>query len=145
MGVLDKAKWAWDKVGMMKSLLEKWRPRKFENEKEFEQSLQAFLRRELPDDIDVTPQYAQGRFRADVRVGKDVVIEIKYNLDTTSKLQRLIGQVEAYEEWKGLIFLVLVGKADPDLKSQLTSFLKKTGFIDSWVPMQDDKVIVIEK
>lgn len=139
MGFLDKAKWVWDRDGTMKSLIEKWRPRKFDNEKEFEQSLQAFLRRELPDDIDGTPQYAQGRFRADIRVGKDVVIEIKYNLDTTSKLQRLMGQVETYEEWKGTIFLVLTGKTDQDLKSQLTSYLKKRGMTDSLLLTQTDK------
>jgi len=145
MGFLDKAKWAWDNVGIMKSLLEKWRPRKFDNEKEYEQSLHAFLRRELSDDIEVTPQYAQGRFRADLRVGKNVVVEIKLNLDTTSKLQRLIGQVEAYEEWKGTIFLVLMGKTDQDLKSRLTSFLKKRGLTDSLILTITDKVIVVEK
>ena len=102
----------------------------------------AFLRRELPEDTKITPQYAQGRFRADLVIDDRLVVEIKYNLDSTAKYQRLIGQVAAYKDWKGQVILLLTGKTDPDLKKELNSYLKKEGLRDS---ILEDKVIVIEK
>jgi len=141
MGILNKAKWAWDSLAMMTTLLEKWRPRNCETEKDYENNLCAFLRRELPD-FRVTPQYAQGRFRADLQVGENMVIEIKHNLNTTAKYQRLVGQVTSYGEWKGKVVLLLMGKADPDLKGELIRHLKKLELIGG---LYGDKVAVVEK
>lgn len=141
MGLLEKAKWAWDNVGMMASLLEKWRPRNCVTEKDYEKNLCSFLHRELPD-FRITPQYAKGRFRADLQVGKNMFIEIKHNLNTTAKLQRLMGQVASYGDWEGKFVLLLVGKTDSDLKEELIRFLKKQGLMGG---LYDDKMAVIEK
>ena len=145
MGLFDTVKFRLDRVGTLKKLVDKWRPRNCTTEKDYETSLTAFLRRELPEDTKITPQYAQGRFRADLVIDDRLVVEIKYNLDSTAKYQRLIGQVASYKDWKGQIILLLTGKTDPDLKKELNSYLKKEGLRDSVFIMQEDKVIVIEK
>jgi len=143
MGVINQLKWAWDSRGIVKSLLYKWRPRNCKNEKDHENSLSAFLRKKLPE-IQITPQYARGRFRADLKIGKDIVIEIKHNLDSTAKYERLLGQVVINSEWEGVIILLLVGNTNPNLKKQLISDLKRLGLYNSW-SASDDKVLVIEK
>jgi hypothetical protein len=146
MGILDKAKWGWDKIGVMTSLLEKWRPRNCETEKDYENSLYLFLHREL-EDHQITKQPAQGRFHADLVIDDKLIIELKHNLNTTAKYQRLIGQVEEYKNWDGQVILLLIGETDPNLKKQLTSYLKKAGLRDALVPFDftGDKVTVVEK
>lgn len=145
MGLLSTIKFRFDRVGTLKALLDKWRPRNCTTEKAYENSLTTFLRRELPEDTKITPQYAQGRFHADLVIDDRLVVEIKYNLDTTAKYQRLVGQIATYKDRKGQVILLLTGKTDLDLKKELTSYLKKEGLRDSLILMQEDKVFVFEK
>ena len=46
---------------------------------------------------------------ADLMIGKKVIIELKHNLNSTAKLQRLIGQLGQYEGWDGRV----VGLTNP--------------------------------
>lgn len=145
MGLFSTIKFRFDRVGTLKALLDKWRPRNCTTEKAYENSLTTFLRRELPEDTKITPQYAQGRFHADLVIDDRLVVEIKYNLDTTAKYQPPVGQIATYRDWKGQVILLLAGKTDPDLKKELTPYLKKEGLRDSLILMQEDKVFVFEK
>lgn len=142
MGFFDTINFRLDRVGTLKSLIEKWRPDNCSTEKVCETSLTEFLRQELPEGIKITPQYSQGRFRADIMIDDRLIVEIKYNLDTTDKYHRLVGQIITYKDWTGKVILILTGQADPDLKNELYSRLRKEGLLDS---VWDDKVIVIEK
>lgn len=93
MGLLDKLKFqAWDSVDAIVSLLEKWEPEGCKTEKDFEKSLYTYLHTELGD-VQITKQFAHGRIRADLAVGDKVIIELKNNLDSTAKYQRLVGQI----------------------------------------------------
>ena len=143
MGITDKLKWGWDPVAVLTALLDKWRPRKCETENDYETSLYTFLHKEL-EDHQITKQSGKGRFHADLVIDDKFIIEIKHNLDTTAKYQRLKGQVMEYKEWAGKVILLLIGKADQNLKKDLASFLKKEGLRDSW-DMSGDKVLVIYK
>jgi hypothetical protein len=143
MGLLDKLKWRWDSVGALTSLLSKWRPRNCETEKDYENSLYSFLHKELKDH-QITKQYAKGRFHADLVIDDRLIIEIKYNLNTPAKYQRLLGQLLEYKEWDGRVVLLLVGKTDPNLRKQLASYLEKEGFCGMF-PVEEDKVTVYEK
>lgn len=144
MGLIRKLKWLGDSAGVLTSLFSKWHPRNCKNEKDYENSLYSFLHKEL-EDHQITKQYGKGRFRADLVIDNKLIIEIKYNLSTPSKYQRLLGQLAEYKEWDGRIVLLLVGRTDPNLKKQLTSYLKKEGFCDSIFLHEEDKVIIYEK
>lgn len=143
MGLLDKLKWRWDRVRALTSLLTKWHPRNCETEKHYENSLYSFLHKKL-EGHQITKQYAIGRLHADLVIDNSLIIEIKYNLNTPSKYQRLLGQLAGYKEWDGRVVLVLIGKTDPNLRKELTSHLEKEGFCGTF-PFEEDKVIVYEK
>ena len=83
MGIMDKAKWTWDKVAVMKSLIDKWRPRNCQTEKDYENSLYLFLHKEH-EDHQITKQPGQRRYHADLVIDDKLLIEIKYNLNTTA-------------------------------------------------------------
>ena len=142
MGFLEKLRFdCWDDPDMVASLIKKWKPIDCKTEKGYEKSLYNYLHDKLKD-IQVTKQFAKGRIRADLVVGDKVIIELKNNLDSTSKYQRLIGQISEYKEWDGFIILVLTGNRDKNLRKELDIYLKKEGLIDSLI---EDTVIVIDK
>jgi len=142
MGLLAKLKFqVWDKPGGIVALLDKWKPRDCSNERDFEKSLYAFLHLELGD-IQVTKQYAKGRIRADLVIGDTVIVELKHNLDSTAKYQRLVGQLMEYKEWKGQTVVLLTGKTDPNLRKKLDTYLKKEGLTED---ILEDKVTVYQK
>lgn len=140
MGVVDRLKFhAWDSVSAVADLIEKWRPRRCKTEKDYENSLYEYLHRELGG-VQVTKQFAKGRIRADLAVAERVIIEIKHNLNATAKYQHLIGQLEDYQNWDGYVVIVLIGKADPNLRKQLGEYVRKHSDIIS-----GDKFTVVEK
>ena len=142
MGFLDKLKFqVWDSTGSIMTLLDKWKPKGCSTERDFEKSLYNFLHSELGD-IQVTKQSARGRIRADLVIGDKVIVELKHNLDSTAKYQRLVGQLAEYKEWKGQIVVLLTGKTDPNLRKQLNNYLKKEGLTED---VLEDKVIVYQK
>jgi hypothetical protein len=123
MAWLDKVKFKfWDDVEAVTSLLERWKPRKCKKEKDFENSLYKFLNENLGD-VQITKQYAQGRVKADLVVGKSVIVELKTDLNTTVKYQRLIGQLTQYSEWEGRIVVLLTGDTDVNLRKDLDRFI----------------------
>jgi hypothetical protein len=142
MGFLDKLEFkVWDSTGAIVTLLDKWKPRGCSTERDFEKSLYDLLHSELGD-IQVTKQYARGRIRADLVIGDKVIVELKHNLNSTAKYQRLVGQLAEYKEWDGQIVLLLTGKTDQNLRKQLDSYLKKEGLTEG---ILEDKVTVYQK
>ncbi len=142
MGFLQRLRFEYlDPDDMVLSAIKRWKPRACETEKQYENSLYGFLHKEFPD-IQITKQFANGRVRADIVVGGKIIIELKNNLDTTAKYQRLMGQLMVYEEWDGQIFVLLTGKTDPNLRKQLSSYAQQTtcGDLDD-----REKIIVIDK
>ncbi len=143
MGFLERFQFHfWDGMEMIGSLINKWDPVDCKTEKAYEKSLYNFLHEEL-EDIQVTRQYVTGRIRADLVVGDKVIIELKNNLDTTSKYQRLIGQLTNYRDWDGSVLLVLMGTTESNLRKQLDQYLDNEGLTGGY--MKSDAVIVIEK
>jgi hypothetical protein len=106
-------------IGHVTELIKEWQPRKCRTEKDFERSLVRHLQPKL-EGKDVIPQYGSGRVRGDIVVNKEILIEIKTNLNTTAKLHTLLGQIETYErEWKKSVIFVLCGQQDSNLVKQL--------------------------
>ena len=116
-------------------LVKSWKPRKCTTEKHFQKSLDSYLAEELPD-LKIVMESGSSRIRADIEIEKDVIIELKVDLNTTAKLQRLLGQIQLYKkEFDGRdIILVLAGKADRNMFEDLEEA------IDS-----DDIVSLIQK
>jgi hypothetical protein len=142
MGLLDKLKFnLWDDADAIIGLISKWQPKNCKTEKDFEKSLYDYLHRELGD-LQITRQYARGRIRSDLVVADKVIIELKTNLDTTSKLQRLIGQLNGYESWEGRVIVLLTGKTDPNLRKELDRFVKK---YEPVFPTESMRFVVAQK
>jgi hypothetical protein len=142
MGFLNKLKFQlWDDVGAVVDVIGKWKPHGCKDEKSYEKSLYVYLH-EAFGDTQITKQFAQGRIRADLKVGKNVIVELKHNLDSTAKLQRLLGQLSQYEDWDGRVLVLLTGETDPNLRKELKEFIRKRGWDDSFA---GEKVTVAEK
>ncbi len=77
-------------------------------------------------------------------IDERLIIEIKYNLNTTAKYLSLLGQLAEYKKWGGRIILLLVGNTEPDLKELLISYLEKEGFYATYY-FERDMVTVYEK
>ncbi len=122
----------YDPIGYMKELVENWNPRKCKTEKDYENSLARYLHSKL-ENAEIIQQYAIGRSRADIVIDEEVILEIKTKLDATTKLDRLIGQIEKYDgKWDKPIIVVLCGKHDPNLLWELEQYIeKKSGFFSS--------------
>lgn len=141
MSILEKLRFnLWDPTDMVVSLVNKWEPTECKSEKDYEKSLYNYLHDSLKE-IQVTKQYAKGRIRADIVVGDKIIIELKNNLDSTGKYQRLIGQLMEYEEWNGSVIVLLAGKTDENLLKEFRKYVekKKTGSLD------DDRFKIIIK
>jgi len=142
MSFLEKVKFGLNSKGAIKKLLSGWKPKNCDNEKQYENSLYDYLHSHL-ESIQVTKQFSKGRTSADIMVGNAIVIELKHNLKTTAKYQRLLGQIMEYKTWEESIFIVLCGETEPNLRKELTQFLKKEGLMGNL--LEDEKVTVIDK
>lgn len=142
MGLMDKLKFqVWDNVGAVVDLIKRWEPTDCRTEKDYERSLYGYLHENFGD-LQVTKQYAQGRIRADLCVAGKVIVELKNNLNTTAKYQRLVGQVAEYKKWNGRIVVLLTGATEPNLRKQLNNFVKSEGLGDG---LDQAKVTIVEK
>lgn len=100
-------------------LIEEWKPPSAQLESEYEKSLHQLLKCKLPF-VKVTRQCGSSRVKCDLATGNEVIIELKAELRSTNKLQRLLGQIELYRgEWDRPIIIVLLGQSEEDLLHNL--------------------------
>lgn len=136
MGLFEKARFhLWDSSGHVSSLIDSWKPEKFRTEQQYEKSLYEYLHDQL-EEIQVTRQYARARIRADIVVGDKVIIELKNNLNSTSKYQRLVGQLNEYKGWEGPIFIILCGETDTNLLKDLKKLVEVYNGNQAWFEEQ---------
>lgn len=145
MGFMSKLLFNANPMGTVKKFINKWKPRKCQTEKDYEMSLFKYLEKELPD-IEIIKQYGMGRAKFDIAVGRKVFIEIKSQLNSTSKLQRLIGQLATYidEKVENLIILIC-GQADKNLLKQLERKVEEYNGNEALTWFGDDTVVIIQK
>jgi hypothetical protein len=124
---IGKLRFGFDPPGTVIGLLKQWSPKEYKSEGEYEKDLYAYLHDNF-DGVEVVRQYGSSRSKEDLCVGRKVYIELKKDLDTTGKLQRLLGQLQLYanEKWENVI-LVVVGKADQNLLLQAEQGMEKLG------------------
>ncbi len=144
MGVAEELKFSyWDDAGTVVHLIKNWIPGECKNEKDYEKSLYPFLHAELGS-IQITKQPGYGRLRADLAVGKNVLVELKHNLDSTAKLQRLIGQLEGYRESDKTVIVVLTGRTEPNLGKELRHAIEKMNY-GHFKPLLYEQFHLVEK
>lgn len=114
----------WSEADAISDLIKRWEPKNCKKEKDYETSLVAFIRSELPQ-VRVTPQYAVGRTKADLVIAEKVIIEIKINLKSTASYHRLLGQLSCYSKWEGKVIILLIGTTDPDFKMTIQREITK--------------------
>ena len=144
MTFTNKLKMMWDGPGAVAYLIEAWEPGFLKNEKQYENSLYDYLTENL-EGIEIIKQYGKGRMRADLVVNDEVIIELKNNLDATTKYQRLIGQLSDYKEWDGPVVIVLCGKTDPGLLKKVEKYVKEHVDAVSFGVINEDVFRVIVK
>jgi hypothetical protein len=145
MAFFDKVKFKlWDGADAVVGLINQWEPKNCKTEKDYEKSLVKFIRAELPD-IEVTPQFSFGRTKADLVIGRKVIIEIKTNLSNTGSCQRLVGQLHDYSEWEGKVIVLLTGTTCPDLKMKINKAIKDINANHSGPLIIATKMMLIEK
>ncbi|SRR5216684_227166 len=144
MGAAEEVKFSyWDDAGTVVQLIKKWVPGECKNEKDYEKSLYLFLHAELGS-IQVTKQPGYGRLKADLAVGKNVLVELKHNLDSTSELLRLIGQLEGYRESDKRVIVVLTGRTEPNLRKELRHAIEKMNY-GNFNPPLCEEFLLVEK
>jgi len=122
-------RYSFNPVRTVQELIEEWKPGNLPLEKDYEKSLLEFLRSKLRH-VKITRQYGTARVKCDLAVGKDVLIELKTNLTSTHKLQRLLGQVQLYtKELDKPVIVLLLGRTDDDLFKDLYSNTGKNVYL----------------
>jgi hypothetical protein len=120
---LGKTGFWFDNLGSIKKLIEKWKPPTYKSEGEYEKDLYKYLC-DNTNGLEIVRQYGSSRVKVDLCVEKKVFIELKKDLNSTSKLQRLIGQLELYRKEKfGQIILILIGETDQNLEKHVKDTL----------------------
>jgi len=123
VNLIDNIKFKyWNPVDVAKEKIITWKPGSLKSEKDYEKSLYNYLHKNL-DKLQVTKQYAKGRIKADIVIQDKVIIELKNNLNSTAKYQRLIGQLIEYKNWEGNVIILLTGGTDLNLKKDLQKFI----------------------
>lgn len=114
--LMSTVAFAWVPAGTVAELIEAWQPEGCRTHKQYQKSLNAFLAENLPD-VRITMESGSSRVRADIEVGKAVIVEMKVGFDNTAKLQQLLGQIDLYkQEFPGrTIITVFLGKADRNI------------------------------
>lgn len=113
------------------SLVEKWSPKKFSKETEYRDDLLKYLRNNMnqKDPFGITGEVSirkeSGRSLADIGVERRVGIELKYNVNTKSKVDRLFGQMDDYlKEYENMI-VVLCGKTSEESLDYLNEKVRR--------------------
>jgi hypothetical protein len=74
-----------------------------------------------------SPEFGHGRVRADIAFDTKIAIELKHDLDTPPKLQRLKGQLDDYAASFKDTIVVLTGTPQRDLVKLLKQAANKYG------------------
>ncbi len=144
MDMLERLSFFWDPLGFIGDLIEKeWEVRDSSSEKECEEALYGFLHRRLPD-LQIVNQYGRGRAHIDLMVQDKVMIELKYELASTSECQRLLGQVLDYKDWGQQLLLVFVGGVEPSLLKQIRRHLDEQ-FSHTWSTLFESGYRIVQK
>ena len=111
----------WDPVNSVKKNIEKWTPdEKLSSEAECEKILTSHLVECYPNLL-IRNQFPYDRVKADIVIEKTVAIELKYKLEDGNEFNRLLGQIDHYQDWGINLIVVIIG----DILSDYAHRIKK--------------------
>jgi hypothetical protein len=108
--------------------IKSWRPRGCVRELDYRDSLFEKLTTSFPR-APPSKEFGHGRVRADIAFGTKIAIELKHDLDTPPKLQRLKGQLDDYAKSFTNTIVVLTGDPQRDLVKDLNQAAKKFSYV----------------
>ena len=112
-------------------LIKKWSPQKYEKEDQYRDDLIVYLRKNImsEDFLGGSEKHnirkESGRHLADIGIDNKVGVELKYNLNTKAKVDRLFGQIDDYLKGYESMVIVLCGETNEDHLDYLEEKLKK--------------------
>ena len=111
--------------------VEKWSPKTLPSEAKYRDDLLAYLRKNLgKEDMlgfseKLSIRKESGRHLADIGINNQVGVELKYNLNTKAKVDRLFGQIDDYLKGYASMVIVLCGKTSEDQLDYLEEKVRK--------------------
>ena len=102
-------------IGLIKN---EWHPDwSMKEERQYRDDLMEFLRKHLDKTHTVKPE--ESRALADIGIDRRIGIELKLNLNKGTDVDRLIGQLQRYLKDYDYILVVLLGKTDRGIESEI--------------------------
>jgi hypothetical protein len=105
-----------------------WRPRGCVRELDYRDSLFEKLTSSFPR-TPPSKEFGHGRVKADIAFGTKIAIELKHDLDSPPKLQRLKGQLDDYARNFTNTIVVLTGIPQRDLIKDLKQAAKRFSYV----------------
>jgi hypothetical protein len=118
----------WDHTTTTRQLIEAWKPKGCKTHNQYQDSLHQYLTQHLKN-VKVIKEYGSGRIRGDIGLDGKLIVEIKVNFDTMAEFQRAVGQIEGYVENDCSVIVVICGRRDDNLISELK---KKYQDLNMW-------------
>jgi hypothetical protein len=129
-------------------LVTRWQPELLDTELKYRNSLVAFLRTHLKDEVKIKTGYRHSGTTTDVYVkqlgffgASEVFVELKRNLMQKAQLDRLIGQIHTLQPKKNKILLVLCGETNLALVSRFREQFREPLFSVVGHPVQMGLVV----
>ena len=117
-------------------IIEDWNPKQLKSEAQYRDELLGLLREKLnqSDPLGFSKQHSirkeSGRHLADIGIDGEIGIELKHNLNTKAKVDRLYGQIDDYLKGYDSMIIVLCGKTSEEqldyLREKVRSIPSKT-------------------
>jgi len=128
-------------------IIEDWTPKKLSSEAEYRDDLLSFLRKQLnqKDPLGLLEEHSirkeSGRHLADIAIDSKIGIELKYNLNTKGKVDRLFGQIDDYLKDYESMIVVLCGNTSDQQLDYLREKIRKMPSKDMFSSSQVDIVV----
>ena len=130
------------------NIIEDWMPKKkYRREAAYRDDLMAFIRKELKRGSIWGPSKKHrirketGRHLADIGIDGKIGIELKYNLNSKAKVDRLFGQVDDYLRGYDEMIIVLCGKTSEDSLDYLEEKIRNMPSRDMFSSTQVEIVV----
>ncbi len=135
------------------SLIKEWVPKQHKGELMYRDELLNLLRKKLNQgsslftlaQSNIIVKKEDGRGLCDIAIEREVGIELKLNLNSKSKVDRLYGQIDEYLKNYKYIIVVLLGKTSTEALEYLKEKVRKINEENKSLLMEAPKVKIIVK
>jgi hypothetical protein len=107
------------------SLIENWRPKKFQKEQKYKDDLSAYLNHELNrwevpvPEANIPVNRVVGKGLCDIVINQKIGIELRKDLATNKQVSTLCGELNNYKRAYEEVIIVLLGNSNPRTVEQV--------------------------